>query len=33
MPPPTPDQRLAVRERPTGFPVMRQRWSRILFLH
>lgn len=30
---PTPDQRLAVRARPAGFPVMRQRWSRILFLH
>lgn len=33
MPAPTPDQRLACRERPPGFPVMRQRWSRILFLH
>ena len=30
---PRPDQRLACREKPSGFPVMRQRWSRILFLH
>jgi uncharacterized protein YqjF (DUF2071 family) len=33
MPAPTLDQRLACREKPPGFPVMRQRWSRILFLH
>ncbi|MGB6220474.1 YqjF family protein [Haloferula sp.] len=31
--PPTLDQRLALRERPTGFAVMRQRWSKLLFLH
>lgn len=31
--PPTLDQRLAVRERPPGLPVMRQRWSKLLFLH
>lgn len=30
---PTPEQRLAVRERPMGRPVMKQRWSRLLFLH
>lgn len=30
---PSLDQRLACREKPCGFPVMRQRWSRILFLH
>ena len=30
---PTPAQRLAMRDRPTGFPVMRQAWSRLLFLH
>jgi uncharacterized protein YqjF (DUF2071 family) len=30
---PTPEQRLAARERPPGFPVMRQRWSGLLFLH
>jgi uncharacterized protein YqjF (DUF2071 family) len=30
---PTLEQRLAVRERPTGRPVMKQRWSRLLFLH
>lgn len=31
----TPDtaQRLALRETPVGRPVMRQRWSRLLFLH
>ncbi len=31
----TPDlaQRLALRERPSGPAVMRQRWSRLLFLH
>ncbi len=27
------DHRLAMRERPPGFPVMRQRWSGLLFLH
>ena len=30
---PTPTQRLALSERPAGFPVMRQRWSGLLFLH
>lgn len=30
---PTLDQRLALRERPGGFAVMRQRWSKLLFLH
>ena len=31
--PPTPAQRLAAREHPGGFPVMHQRWSKLLFLH
>jgi uncharacterized protein YqjF (DUF2071 family) len=30
---PTLEQRLAARERPPGFPVMRQRWAGLLFLH
>lgn len=30
---PTPEQRLAVRETPADFAVMRQRWSGLLFLH
>ncbi|WP_193214022.1 YqjF family protein [Luteolibacter marinus] len=30
---PSTSDRLATRERPTGHPVMKQRWSRILFLH
>ncbi|MEO5915277.1 MAG: DUF2071 domain-containing protein [Luteolibacter sp.] len=30
---PTDEQRLAARQRPAGFPVMRQRWSGLLFLH
>jgi uncharacterized protein YqjF (DUF2071 family) len=30
---PTDDQRLAVRERPAGPPVMHQTWERLLFLH
>jgi uncharacterized protein len=30
---PTDAQRLAVTERPPGYPVMRQRWSGLLFLH
>ena len=30
---PTHDQRLAVCGHPGGFPVMRQRWSDLLFLH
>ncbi|MEO8614208.1 MAG: DUF2071 domain-containing protein [Luteolibacter sp.] len=30
---PTPAQRLAAREKPNGFPVMRQCWSGLLFLH
>jgi uncharacterized protein YqjF (DUF2071 family) len=33
MTPPSLEQRLAVRERPPGRPVMKQRWSRLLFLH
>ena len=27
------DQRLTLRERPSGLAVMRQRWSKLLFLH
>ncbi|MES2440737.1 MAG: DUF2071 domain-containing protein [Verrucomicrobiota bacterium] len=30
---PSTEQRLALRERPPGFPVMRQRWAGLLFLH
>ena len=30
---PTPLQRLALRQPPTAAPVMRQRWSDLLFLH
>lgn len=30
---PTPLQRLALRQEPPGRPVMRQRWSNLLFLH
>ena len=30
---PTMEQRLAVREQPSGCPVMRQRWAGLLFLH
>lgn len=30
---PSPAQRLAARDVPPGFPVMRQRWSGLLFLH
>lgn len=30
---PTADDRLNARLRPEGFPVMRQRWSGLLFLH
>lgn len=30
---PTPLQRLALRQPPTATPVMRQRWSDLLFLH
>lgn len=30
---PTHAQRLAMREMPAGFPVMRQRWAGLLFLH
>jgi uncharacterized protein YqjF (DUF2071 family) len=30
---PTADDRLNARIRPKGFPVMRQRWSGLLFLH
>jgi uncharacterized protein len=33
MKPPTPEQRLAVRQLPPGRPVMRQRWDGLLFLH
>lgn len=31
--PPSAAQRLAARQRPPGFPVMRQRWAGLLFLH
>ena len=30
---PTLTQRLALRERPTGTPIMRQEWGDLLFLH
>ncbi|MEP4079747.1 YqjF family protein [Haloferula sp.] len=30
---PTLDQRLALRTRPSGLALMRQRWSKLLFLH
>lgn len=30
---PSLKQRLATRDRPLGFPVMRQRWAGLLFLH
>ncbi len=30
---PTLEQRLALRERPNGSPVMRQRWAGLLFAH
>lgn len=30
---PTLNQRLAHRDKPASFPVMRQRWARLLFLH
>lgn len=30
---PTLDQRLALRDRPSGLAVMHQRWSNLLFLH
>lgn len=30
---PTPEQRRSICERPKGFPVMRQRWGGLLFLH
>ena len=30
---PSIDQRLAIRQRPPGRPVMRQRWSKLAFLH
>lgn len=30
---PTTEQRLALRERPAGIAVMRQRWAGLLFLH
>jgi len=30
---PTLIQRLSHRDKPSAFPVMRQRWSRLLFLH
>jgi uncharacterized protein YqjF (DUF2071 family) len=32
-PPPTDAERLAARARPTGAPVMRQRWCRLGFFH
>ncbi len=31
--PPTPSQRLSARDRPPGFPVMKQRWSGLAFFH
>ena len=31
--PPSFGQRLALRERPRGFAIMRQRWAGLLFLH
>lgn len=31
--PPTEDDRLAVRERPAGQPIMHQNWGKLLFLH
>ena len=31
--PPTDQQRLATRERPSGFPVMKQRWAGLAFFH
>ena len=30
---PTLAQRLAMRERPVGTPIMRQEWDELLFLH
>lgn len=30
---PTDQQRLAIRERPSGFPVMKQRWAGLAFFH
>src|SRR4051812_34615106 len=30
---PTPDQRIAMRQRPTQTCVMRQSWAHLLFLH
>lgn len=33
VPSPTPEQRLAARDRPAGHPVMRQCWGDLLFLH
>lgn len=33
MSPPTDAARLAARARPAGSPVLRQRWSQLLFLH
>ena len=31
--PPTQSQRLSARDRPPGFPVMKQRWSGLAFFH
>ncbi len=31
--PPTDEQRLALRDRPHGFPVMKQRWAGLGFFH
>ena len=33
LPPPTPQQRLVERQRPSGPVVMYQRWEQLLFLH
>ena len=33
IPLPLPAQRLSMRDRPRGFPVMRPRWSKLLLLH
>lgn len=33
MPTPSPEDRIRMRERPTGRPVMKQSWQELLFLH
>src|SRR5688500_344851 len=30
---PTTDDRLAIRERPSGLPLMHQAWAKLLFMH